>query len=450
MPISPPSNLTYGTVVGKFYVTGLDSADVGREPDFSAAIGTVSFKPDVLSYKNLSVPATFINTTVTAVIDSNGDMRDTQGNLGVYLIATDNDDLQPRDWTYTVTVSVSGVVYTFPLHVLGGETTDLTFASPAVTTPGTVVVVSHEDALVAQAAAAEAVAAAEAIGGNLDEAIAEYFAENPPSVTSVAGKNGVVTLVKADVGLANVDNTSDANKPISTATSAALANKADLVGGLIPNAQLPPLAITTPFVVASQAAMLALNAQIGDFAIRTDVNKAFVLSTNSPAVLADWIEMASSGSVTSVAGKVGVVSLVKADVGLANVDNTSDVNKPVSTATQAELNLKAPLDSPVFTGTVTGIDKASVGLSNVDNTSDSSKPVSTAQQTALDAKLPYIRTRPLIYATAANAWPTRASQIPAGYTGPVDWDHTEYGEVGPGDPLPADIATNDFVTDLAP
>jgi hypothetical protein len=35
------------------------------------------------------------------------------------------------------------------------------------------------------------------------------------------------------------------------------------------------------------------------------------------------------------------LALVKADVGLSNVDNTSDVNKPVSTATQTALNLKA-------------------------------------------------------------------------------------------------------------
>lgn len=45
------------------------------------------------------------------------------------------------------------------------------------------------------------------------------------TVTSVAGKTGAVTLAKGDVGLGNVDNTSDANKPISNATQAALNNK---------------------------------------------------------------------------------------------------------------------------------------------------------------------------------------------------------------------------------
>jgi len=51
-----------------------------------------------------------------------------------------------------------------------------------------------------------------------------------------------------------------------------------------------------------------------------------------------------------------------------------------------DLGLKAPLASPTFTGTVSGITKTMVGLSNVDNTSDTAKPVSTAQQTALDLK----------------------------------------------------------------
>jgi hypothetical protein len=55
-------------------------------------------------------------------------------------------------------------------------------------------------------------------------------------------------------------------------------------------------------------------------------------------------------------------------VGLSNVDNTSDANKPVSAAIQTALDLKANLASPTFTGTVSGIDKTMVGLSNVDDT----------------------------------------------------------------------------------
>jgi hypothetical protein len=45
------------------------------------------------------------------------------------------------------------------------------------------------------------------------------------------------------------------------------------------------------------------------------------------------------------------LSLVKGDVGLGNVDNTSDTAKPVSTAQQTALDLKANLASPNFSGT---------------------------------------------------------------------------------------------------
>ena len=50
------------------------------------------------------------------------------------------------------------------------------------------------------------------------------------------------------------------------------------------------------------------------------------------------------------------------------------------------LAAKAPLASPTFTGTVSGITKSMVGLGNVNNTADTAKPVSTAQQTALNLK----------------------------------------------------------------
>jgi predicted heme/steroid binding protein len=87
----------------------------------------------------------------------------------------------------------------------------------------------------------------------------------------------------------------------------------------------------------------------------------------------------------------GTVSgITKSMVGLSNVDNTSDVNKPISSATQTALDTKAPLASPTFTGTVSGITKSMVGLGNVDNTTDLNKPISTATQTALNDKEPTI------------------------------------------------------------
>lgn len=139
------------------------------------------------------------------------------------------------------------------------------------------------------------------------------------------------TAAKSSLGLANV------------ATTGAMAD----LTGQVSTAQLPPLAINETFTAANQAAMLALTAQRGDVAIRSDAingvtGKMFLLASDSPSTLADWKPIVATGDVQSVAGRVGAVTLTKTDVGLANVDNTSDVNKPVSTAQAAAdaLNLK--------------------------------------------------------------------------------------------------------------
>ena len=88
----------------------------------------------------------------------------------------------------------------------------------------------------------------------------------------------------------------------------------------------------------------------GDYATVAQVNAKYTKpETGIPKTdLADSVQASldkadtalQSAPVTSVAGKTGAVTLVKADVGLGNVDNTSDANKPVSTAQQAALDLK--------------------------------------------------------------------------------------------------------------
>ena len=72
-----------------------------------------------------------------------------------------------------------------------------------------------------------------------------------------------------------------------------------------------------------------------------------------------------------------------------SVHGISDTSALALTATvNSGLALKADLASPTFTGTVSGITKSMVGLGNVDNTADTAKPVSTAAQTELDLKAP--------------------------------------------------------------
>jgi hypothetical protein len=73
--------------------------------------------------------------------------------------------------------------------------------------------------------------------------------------------------------------------------------------------------------------------------------------------------------------------IVKGDIGLGNVDNTSDATKDAAATTLTNKTLTSPVIN-----TPTGIVKGDVGLGNVDNTADTAKPVSTAQQDALNLK----------------------------------------------------------------
>ena len=74
---------------------------------------------------------------------------------------------------------------------------------------------------------------------------------------------------------------------------------------------------------------------------------------NNSVQSGDYAKFTGSGlegkSITEIKSELG---LVKGDVGLGNVDNTADSAKPVSTAQQNALNLKANLNNPTFTGTI--------------------------------------------------------------------------------------------------
>lgn len=181
-----------------------------------------------------------------------------------------------------------------------------------------------------------------------------------PNVLSVFGRTGVIVAANGDYTASQLTNV-PAGTIVAVTVQAAL-NELDTkkqavsargvangyasldAGGKIPASQIPAIAITDTYVVASQSAMLALSsAEQGDVAIRTDLNKSFILSTNSYSTLADWKELLTpTDAVLSVAGLTGAItagalktalSLAKGDVGLGNVDNTSDATKWAATAT---------------------------------------------------------------------------------------------------------------------
>lgn len=131
---------------------------------------------------------------------------------------------------------------------------------------------------------------------------------------------GIVTtgenLTAADVPDITLSKVTDAGtaaaKDVGTAEGEIPVLGAD---GKLDSGVLPAIAITEVFEVADEAAMLALNAQIGDVAVRSDLNKSFILKA-TPATEADnWVELLTpTDAVLSVNGKTGAVTLTTSDV----------------------------------------------------------------------------------------------------------------------------------------
>jgi len=107
---------------------------------------------------------------------------------------------------------------------------------------------------------------------------------------------------------------------------------ATLVNGLVPADQLP--SYVDDVVEFANLAAFPEVGETGKIYTAIDTRKIYRWSGSV------YIEISPS-EVTSVAGKTGAVTLEKSDVGLGNVDNTSDLDKPISTATQAALDGKA-------------------------------------------------------------------------------------------------------------
>ncbi|MGY9044339.1 MAG: hypothetical protein ACKVG3_10690, partial [Rhodobacterales bacterium] len=162
-------------------------------------------------------------------------------------------------------------------------------------------------------------------------------------LTSPTFTGTVSGIDKTMVGLTNVDNSSDANKPVSTATQTAL----DLKESTVNKSTDGTLATNSDDLFPTEKA------------VKTYVD----------GITASGVADAS----TETMGKIQLAG---------------DLGGTAKAPTVPGLVLKAPLKDPIFTGKVKGIDKTMVGLSNVDNTSDANKKVSTATQTVLDLKAP--------------------------------------------------------------
>ena len=289
---------------------------------------------------------------------------------------------------------------------------------------------TYVDAAVASAAVSD--------GSITDVKIVSVSATKLTGVVPVAnGGTGASTIAAAKTNLAlnNVDNTTDLNKPISTQTQAVL----DVKENTANKSATTTLGTSDILFPTQNAVKTYVDAAIATTAVADgSITDAKILSV-SASKLTGVVPVANGGTGAST------VAAAKTNLALNNVDNTSDLNKPISTLTQAALDLKenstnksatttlgtsdilfptqnavktyvdeaiattaladgsitdakiVSVNASKLTGVVpvanggTGAStiaaaKTNLALNNVDNTTDLNKPISTLTQAALDLK----------------------------------------------------------------
>ena len=115
---------------------------------------------------------------------------------------------------------------------------------------------------------------------------------------------------------------------------------------------------------------------MGDDSVGTNEIGGFAVTEAKLATNSVTESKIADGSVTSA--KIATGTIVNEDINASAAIAQSKID-----GLSASLAAKADLASPTFTGTVSGVTKTHVGLGNVDNTSDANKPVSTAQAAAI-------------------------------------------------------------------
>jgi hypothetical protein len=141
--------------------------------------------------------------------------------------------------------------------------------------------------------------------------------------------------------------------------------------GKLNTSVLPAIAITDTFVVASQAAMLALTAEVGDVAVRTDLSKSFILRTAGANVLANWQELLAPAA--GGGGGGGVSGLTTGYIPVASSSTT--LGDSIISATADKVTITGVNGGLVVLGADASVNPGGAPLFEVDGYGDMTSPV---------------------------------------------------------------------------
>lgn len=134
-----PENVGFGKVVGRFTLAVATGPEEARFPRSKPASGKITFTPGPARLLNVTAdpPVTIIPQPIVCTLDDEGHLIDPEGDRGVWLIATDDDDNNPVDWPYQVQIALEGITrWTFNMKVPEDATLDLTTVLPVADVTG--------------------------------------------------------------------------------------------------------------------------------------------------------------------------------------------------------------------------------------------------------------------------------------------------------------------------
>ena len=217
-------------------------------------------------------------------------------------------------------------------------------------------------------------------------------------------KKITLTQVKTSLALNNVDNTSDANKPVSSAQQTALdAKQATLVSGTnIKTVNNTSLLGSGNIAISSAVAWGGVTGTLSD---QTDLQTALdgkvdentaITGATKTKITYDAKGLVTAGADLAAGDIPSGIDAAKISTGLisnAEFDYLNGLTDNIQTQFTGKqdvlvsaTNIKTIEGQSLLGSGNIDLAKGDVGLGNVDNTSDANKPVSTATQTALDAK----------------------------------------------------------------
>lgn len=176
----------------------------------------------------------------------------------------------------------------------------------------------------------------------LNTKVANHEDTMTKAAAHIIDKKNPHEVTKAQIGLGDVDNTSDMEKPISTLTQAALNKKLDIDSDIVKNSHthankevIDKLSVNDNDELLYNDKKIGADATVVDDALSTTSTNA--IANKAVATKINEVEKTITDHVADVENPHNVT---KAQIGLDKVDNTADADKPISALTQSALDTK--------------------------------------------------------------------------------------------------------------